>query len=239
MLYEIIFVDDGCNDATWERILGLAGLGVRGRRLRRNFGKAAALQAAILQSNSDIIITMDGDLQDDPDEIPRFLEHINAGYDVGSGWKRTRQDPLGKTLPSRLFNYVTARASGVRIHDFNRGFKAYCSEVFAFIDLYGELRGFISELATAHGFMVTKIVVLHHPRRFERSKYGIARLLKGFIDLLTVLTITKYNSRPAISLASLALRSRHSACSLISIWPSAGSLASRSATDRCCRWAFC
>ncbi|HEY5972159.1 MAG TPA: glycosyltransferase family 2 protein [Pseudoxanthomonas sp.] len=211
-LKEIIFIDDGSSDKTWERISQASGPIVRGLRLRRNFGKAAALQAGILQSSGDIVITMDGDLQDDPDEIPRFLAEIRSGFDVVSGWKRTRHDPLGKTLPSKLFNYVTARISGVRIHDFNCGFKAYRREVFESINLYGELHRFIPALAASMGYSVTEIEVLHHPRRFGKSKYGVGRLIKGFIDLLTVVTITKFNSRPGhlfgtlgVALGSLGL----------------------------------
>lgn len=204
-LREIIFVDDGSRDATWERVRAIAGGPVRGLRLRRNFGKAAALQAGILASSGSILITMDGDLQDDPDEIPRFLEQVRAGFDVVSGWKRTRHDPLGKTLPSKLFNLVTARVSGVDIHDFNCGFKAYRREVFDNVDLYGELHRFIPALAAANGFGVTEIEVLHHPRRFGRSKYGVGRLIKGFIDLLTVVTITKYNSRPGHLFGTLGI----------------------------------
>lgn len=139
---------------------------------------------------------MDGDLQDDPDEIPHFLERVQAGFAVVSGWKRTRHDPLGKTLPSKLFNRVTAFVSGVHIHDFNCGFKAYRREVFDSVELYGELHRFIPALSAAMGYSVTEIEVLHHPRRFGRSKYGVGRLIKGFLDLLTVVTITKYNSRP-------------------------------------------
>jgi len=195
-LVEIIFVDDGSTDATWQRVRDIPHPVVSGLRLRRNFGKAAALQAGVLASSGEIIITMDGDLQDDPDEIPRLLAEIDAGFDVVSGWKRTRHDPLGKTLPSKLFNFVTARVSGVHIHDFNCGFKAYNRHVFDSVNLYGELHRFIPALAAAMGYRVTEIEVLHHPRRFGKSKYGIGRLIKGFLDLLTVITITTFNSRP-------------------------------------------
>jgi glycosyltransferase involved in cell wall biosynthesis len=195
-LVEIIFVDDGSTDATWERIRAIQDPVVSGLRLRRNFGKAAALQAGILRSTGDIVVTMDGDLQDDPSEIPRFLAELDAGFDVVSGWKRTRHDPMGKTLPSKLFNFVTARVSGVPIHDFNCGFKAYRRQVFSSVNLYGELHRFIPALAHAMGYRVTEIEVLHHPRRFGKSKYGVGRLLKGFLDLLTVVTITTFNSRP-------------------------------------------
>lgn len=199
ILNEIIFIDDGSTDDTWRKIAGAAsieGSVVHGIRFRRNLGKAAALQEGIGRANGDIIITMDGDLQDDPKEIPRFIEAIHSGIDVVSGWKRTRYDPLGKTLPSKLFNYVTARISGVSIHDFNCGFKAYRREVFCAVNLYGELHRFIPALADAVGYKVGEIEVQHHPRVYGKSKYGIGRLLKGFLDLLTVVTITKFNSRP-------------------------------------------
>jgi len=204
-LAEIIFVDDGSRDETWERIRSIPDARVSGLRLRRNFGKAAALQAGIEQAQGDVIVTMDGDLQDDPGEIPRFLSAIASGYDVVSGWKRTRHDPLGKTLPSKLFNFVTARVSGVRIHDFNCGFKAYRREIFRSIELYGELHRFIPALAAAMGYAVTEIEVRHHPRRFGKSKYGARRLIKGFLDLLTVLTITRYGSRPGHLFGGLGL----------------------------------
>ncbi|ESY90985.1 glycosyl transferase family 2 [Mesorhizobium sp. LNHC209A00] len=197
-LKEVIFVDDGSRDNTWKEILGAtkASPHVKGVRLRRNFGKAAALQAGISNASGNVIVTMDGDLQDDPKEISRFLDEIRAGFDVVSGWKQVRHDPLGKTLPSKLFNRVTAKVTGVSLHDFNCGFKAYRSEVFDNIRLYGELHRFVPALAHATGFKVSEIVVQHHPRRFGKSKYGVARLLKGFLDLLTVVTITKFNSRP-------------------------------------------
>lgn len=197
-LTEILFIDDGSDDSTWNAIQETAAQSdhVIGIRLRRNFGKAAALQVGISHASGSVIITMDGDLQDDPKEIPRFLNEIRNGSDVVSGWKQTRHDPVGKTLPSKLFNRVTAWISGVHLHDFNCGFKAYRKDVFNSIRLYGELHRFIPALAHSQGFRVSEIVVQHHPRRFGRSKYGIGRLLKGFLDLLTVVTITKFNSRP-------------------------------------------
>lgn len=197
-LAEIIFVDDGSADNTWNEIQSSAAevSQVSGFRLRRNFGKAAALQVGIAQCRGDIIITMDGDLQDGPKEIPKFLEALHSGYDVVSGWKQTRHDPLSKTLPSKLFNMVTARVAGVDLHDFNCGYKAYRREVFNNIRLYGELHRFIPVLAHAAGFKVGEVVVQHYVRRHGKSKYGVGRLLKGFLDLLTVVTITRFNSRP-------------------------------------------
>lgn len=197
-LVEIIFIDDGSRDGTWGAISEASARHaiVQGIRFRRNFGKAAALQEGINRARGEIVITMDGDLQDDPAEIPRFLEALRSGLDLVSGWKKTRHDPMGKTLPSKLFNFVTSHVSGVKIHDFNCGFKAYRREIFGSVGLYGELHRFVPALAHAMGYRVGEIEVLHHPRRFGKSKYGIGRLAKGFLDLLTVLTITRFNSRP-------------------------------------------
>lgn len=197
-LTEIIFVDDGSRDDTWMRITEVSQLHpvVSGVKLRANFGKAAALEEGIKRASGAVIITMDGDLQDDPKEIPRFLEALDSGFDVVSGWKKIRHDPMGKTLPSKLFNAVTARVSGVRIHDFNCGFKAYRREIFDSVTLYGELHRFIPALAHSVGYKVGEIEVEHHPRKFGKSKYGVGRLFKGFLDLLTVVTITQFNLRP-------------------------------------------
>ena len=197
-LKEIVLVDDGSTDGTWTVISRLAETWpeVRAIRLRRNFGKATALSAGIESATGTIIVTMDADLQDDPKEIPRFVERIREGNDVVSGWKEKRNDPPSKTLPSRLFNWVTARVSGVPLHDFNCGFKAYRREVFDTVELYGELHRYVPVLAHALGYRVAELSVLHHARRFGRSKYGVARFLRGFLDLLTVMMITRYAYRP-------------------------------------------
>lgn len=197
-LIEIHFIDDGSTDNTWSRIEDAvrSDSRIRGTRLRRNFGKATALQVGAEESEGDIIVTMDGDLQDDPQELPRFIAAIEAGDDVVSGWKRTRHDPLGKTLPSKLFNAITARASGIHLHDFNCGFKAYRREVFQSVHLYGELHRFVPVLAHAFGFRIGEIEVTHHPRRFGHSKYGARRFLRGLLDLFTVLTVTRYARKP-------------------------------------------
>lgn len=196
--HEILFVDDGSTDATWARIQDACNAfnSVQGLRLRRNFGKAAALQQGIQASRGRIVVTMDGDLQDDPNELPRFFEALDSGLDLVSGWKRTRHDPLGKTLPSKLFNATVRRISGIRIHDFNCGFKAYRREIFDSVTLYGELHRFIPVLAGSLGYRIGELEVLHHPRRFGKSKYGVSRMLKGFLDLLTVVTITRFDSKP-------------------------------------------
>ena len=196
--HEILFIDDGSTDGTWLHIQEAARSfsSVRGLRLRRNFGKAAALQQGVSASKGEIIVTMDGDLQDDPAELPRFFAALDSGLDLVSGWKRTRHDPLGKTLPSKVFNFVVRKVSGIPLHDFNCGFKAYRREIFHGVSLYGELHRFIPVLAGALGYRIGELEVKHHPRRFGQSKYGVSRMLKGFLDLLSVVTITRFNSKP-------------------------------------------
>jgi len=197
--FEIVFVDDGSRDATSERIRAARERDRRVKlvRLRRNFGKAAALTAGFDRAAGRLVITMDGDLQDDPDEIPRLLEALEAGgYDLVSGWKRERKDPLSKTLPSLLFNGVTRRLAQVDLHDFNCGFKVYRREVLEQVPVYGELHRYIPVLASRRGFRVGELAVRHHPRKSGVSKYGWDRFYKGLLDLLTVLFITKYTRRP-------------------------------------------
>jgi len=197
--FELVFVDDGSRDGTSQRILAARERDPRVRlvRLRRNFGKAAAISAGFDHSRGEIIVTMDGDLQDDPDEIPRMLEALDSGgFDLVSGWKRDRQDPLGKTLPSRLFNWATRRLAQVDLHDFNCGFKVYRREVLEQVPIYGELHRYIPVLASRRGFRIGELAVRHHARRSGVSKYGWDRLYKGLLDLLTVLFITKYTRRP-------------------------------------------
>ena len=199
LTFEIVFVDDGSTDGTPDRIheVHQANPRVKLVRLRRNFGKAAALCAGVDFSSGRIIITMDGDLQDDPDEIPRFLEALEEeGVDLVSGWKKDRKDPASKRYPSLLFNWVTKRLAQVDLHDFNCGFKAYRREVLDQLPLYGELHRYIPVLASRRGFGVGEIAVLHHPREHGVSKYGWDRFYKGLLDLMTVLFITKYTRRP-------------------------------------------
>lgn len=198
-LADIVFVDDGSGDGTWQAITDVAARQntVRAIRLRRNFGKATALMVGVGAATGDIVVTMDGDLQDDPEELPRFVAAIEAGSDLVSGWKKERHDPLSKTLPSLLFNRVTARMSGVPLHDFNCGFKAYRREIFDAVHLYGELHRYAPVLAHALGFRIAEIPVRHHARQFGRSKYGFKRYLRGFLDLLTVLMITRFAYRPS------------------------------------------
>jgi glycosyltransferase involved in cell wall biosynthesis len=196
--YEILFVNDGSRDKGPEIVDALATrdphVGVV--HFRRNFGKAAALDAGFRRARGRIVFTMDADLQDDPVEIPSFLAKLAEGYDLVSGWKKKRHDPLGKTLPSKLFNFVVSRSSGLKLNDFNCGFKAYRAETVRSLDLYGELHRYVPVLVHWRGYRVAEIPVLHHPRTTGSSKYGIERMVKGFFDLLTVLLITRYRARP-------------------------------------------
>jgi glycosyltransferase involved in cell wall biosynthesis len=196
--YEILFVDDGSRDRGPAVVDALAErdphVGVI--HFRRNFGKAAALDIGFRRARGRIVLTMDADLQDDPDEIPNFLAKLDEGWDLVSGWKKKRLDPLGKTLPSKLFNAVVSWSSGLKLDDFNCGFKAYRAETLEGLDLYGELHRYVPVLVHFRGYRVAQIPVLHHPRRSGTSKYGIERLVKGFFDLLTVLLITRYRARP-------------------------------------------
>ncbi len=197
--FEVIFVDDGSTDDTAETVRSLHASDHRFKlvRFRRNFGKAAALTAAYEQSRGEILITMDGDLQDDPREIPRFLEKLESeDLDLVSGWKKKRNDPLSKTVPSRLFNWTLRRLAGLDLHDTNCGFKAYRRQVWEQVSIYGELHRYIPVLASRRGFRIGEIDVQHHARRHGHSKYGWDRLYKGFLDLITVLFITRYTRRP-------------------------------------------
>lgn len=196
---EIIFVDDGSRDRSWPVMRELTEKypgEVRALKLRRNFGKAIALEAGFRVASGDIIVTMDADLQDDPKEIVRFVQKLDEGYDLVSGWKEKRHDPLSKTLPSRVFNTITAWVSGVKLRDFNCGFKAYRREVIDQLRIYGELHRYIPVLAHDAGFRIGEIPVEHHPRRHGVSKYGFERYVRGFLDLLTILATTRYLQRP-------------------------------------------
>jgi glycosyltransferase involved in cell wall biosynthesis len=199
LTFELVFVDDGSRDGTSGRVREVHQRDPRVKlvRLRRNFGKAAALSAGFDFSRGGLIITMDGDLQDDPAEIPRLLEKLESeDLDLVSGWKRQRRDPAAKRLPSKLFNWVTRRVAGIDLHDFNSGFKAYRREVLEQISVYGELHRYIPVLASRRGFAVGEVAVTHHPRRHGNSKYGWDRFYKGLLDLITVLFITRYTRRP-------------------------------------------
>lgn len=206
---EVIFVDDGSTDGSWETEARLAAEepNTRAIRFRRNFGKAAALAAGFEAARRPLVMTMDADLQDDPKEIPRFLAALDEGADVISGWKRVRHDPWHKTGPSRVFNWLVGQLTGVQIHDHNCGFKAYRREIFNEVRLYGELHRFVPVLAAARGWRVGEIAVEHHPRQFGKSKYGARRLVKGFLDLLTIYFLTGYAQRPLHLMGSIGLLS--------------------------------
>ena len=206
---EIIFVDDGSRDQSWKEIRQLATKDprVHGLRFRRNFGKAAALTAGIRAAHGELIFMMDADLQDDPAEIPQFLDKLNEGYDVVNGWKVRRLDPWHKVYPSLVFNWLVARMTGLELHDHNCGLKLFKAEVGKEIRLYGELHRFIPVLAYARGFRVAEVGIKHRARQFGESKYGIRRFLRGFLDLITVTFLTGYGQRPQHLLGAAGLAS--------------------------------
>ncbi|MFA5511055.1 MAG: glycosyltransferase [Candidatus Kapaibacterium sp.] len=196
--WEVIFVDDGSTDDSFDMIKQINKRNKRFKciRFRRNYGKSAALSVAFAKAVGNIVITMDADLQDDPTEISNLIDKIHEGYDLVSGWKKKRYDPISKTLPSKLFNSVTSAVSGIKLHDFNCGLKAYRKTVVKTVKIYGEMHRYIPSLAFWEGFKVTEIPVKHHPRRYGKSKFGVSRFMYGFLDLLTVLFTTKYFKRP-------------------------------------------
>jgi len=205
--YEIVFVDDGSTDDSWQVIKKLAHEDprIKALRFRRNFGKAAALMAGFSRATKPFVLTMDADLQDDPAETPKFLAEMDKGMDLVSGWKKVRHDPWHKVLPSRVFNWLVGAMTGVRLHDHNCGMKCYRREVLQEITIYGELHRFIPVLAGARGFRVSEIVIHHRPRQFGHSKYGVERFIKGFLDLLTVRFLTGFGVRPQHFLGSMGL----------------------------------
>lgn len=196
--YEIVFINDGSTDDGVRIVRGMCARDPRIRlvNLMRNFGKASALSAGIAHSRGDVVISMDADLQDDPKELLHFLEEIDAGYDVVSGWKQVRNDPISKTLPSKMFNYLIRKTFALDLHDINCGFKAYTRAAARALNLYGELHRFTPALLHALGFSVKEIPVNHNARRFGASKYGFTRFIKGLLDLVTVVLLTRYQARP-------------------------------------------
>lgn len=204
---DVIFVDDGSTDESWAVIERLAAGDdrVRGLRFRRNFGKAAALSAGFSHARGELVMTLDADLQDDPREIPRFLAAMQNDLDVVSGWKKVRNDPWHKVYPSRIFNSLVSKLTGVNLHDHNCGMKCYRREIFDEVRLYGELHRFVPVLAASRGYRVGEIEINHRPRKFGRSKYGIERFIKGFLDLLTVKFLTGFGQRPQHILGSIGL----------------------------------
>ena len=196
--YELIFVDDGSTDNSFRvlRELRQRNNRVKAIRFRRNYGKSAALAVGFQKAQGEFVITMDADLQDDPAEIPNLIRELKSGYDVVSGWKRKRRDPISKTLPSKFFNFVTAKVTGIKIHDFNCGLKGYKRDVVKSVNVYGELHRYIPALAHWLGFRVGETVVNHRPRKFGKTKFGMMRFTRGFLDLLTVIFTTRYVRRP-------------------------------------------
>ena len=196
--FEIIYVDDGSTDNSFNILKEIHKKDSRAKiiQFRKNFGKSEAISAGFSASIGKMVVTMDADLQDDPAEIPKLIEKLNQGYDLVSGWKKNRKDPLSKKIPSRLFNFVTSLMTGIRIHDFNCGLKIYRQEVVKSVDVYGELHRYIPALAKLKGFKIGEIAVNHRPRKYGKTKYGFSRFFNGFFDLITVMFLSKYMKRP-------------------------------------------
>lgn len=197
--FELIFIDDGSSDNSWNVIEQLVEVNseVKGISLGINQGKSYALQAGFNEVKGQYIVTMDADLQDDPAEIEQMICSLELGYDLVSGWKKKRFDPISKTIPSKFFNWVTRRAAGIHLHDFNCGLKAYRAEVVAHIQLYGELHRYIPLLAKRAGFgSITEQIVQHRARKYGRTKFGLSRFINGFLDLITILFVQKYLQKP-------------------------------------------
>lgn len=198
--YEVIFVDDGSEDGTWEQIkkASRTNSSFKGIRFNRNFGKSAALHTAFKVAYGDVVITMDSDLQDSPDEIPALYKMIKQdGFQLVSGWKKKRHDPIGKTIPSKFFNFITRKISGINLHDFNCGLKAYSNVVVKNITVYGEMHRYIPVLAKWAGFKkIGEKVVEHHERKYGHSKFGLERFMRGFLDLLSITFIGRFAKRP-------------------------------------------
>ena len=196
--YEIIFIDDGSSDSSWQVIKNLSSQNIRGLSFRRNYGKAAALHTGFGEAQGDVVITMDGDLQDSPDEIPGLYRMIKEeGYDLVSGWKKKRHDPFIKRTTSKLYNFTARLSSGIKLHDFNCGLKAYRKEVTKSIEVFGEMHRYIPMLAKQAGFTrIGEKVVQHRARKYGVTKYGLDRFIKGYLDLLTITFITRFSKRP-------------------------------------------
>lgn len=198
--YELLFIDDGSSDETWGAICLCkeANPNIKGVRFSVNYGKSAALFCGFARATGDVVITMDADMQDSPDEIPELYRMVKEeNYDIVSGWKRRRYDPIGKTIPSKFFNYTARIASGIKLHDFNCGLKAYRSKVVKNIEVYGEMHRYIPILAKNAGFKrIGEKVVEHRAREFGVSKYGLERMIKGYLDLITVMFLTKFGKTP-------------------------------------------
>ncbi len=207
MNFEIIFVDDGSTDHTLAQLQEIQKKDRRVKwiQLRSNFGKSAAISAGFKAASGDVVVTLDGDLQDDPSEIPNLIRELDKGFDIVSGWKLHRRDPWVKILLSKIYNFSTALVTGIRLHDFNCGLKAYRKQVLEEVSVYGELHRYIPVLAAWRGFRVSEIQVRHRPRKYGRSKYGYARLLSGLLDLFTVMFLTRFTKKPAHFFGTIGL----------------------------------
>jgi glycosyltransferase involved in cell wall biosynthesis len=198
--YEIWFIDDGSNDGSWKWIEENAKISpsVKGVRFRRNYGKSAALHTGFEEAKGDVVITMDADLQDSPDEIPELYRMImEDGYDLVSGWKKKRYDPLSKRLPSKLYNATASRVTGIKLHDFNCGLKAYRNEVVKSIEVYGEMHRYIPYMAKQAGFSnIGELVVRHQARKYGTTKFGLSRFIFGYLDLMSISFISRFGKRP-------------------------------------------
>jgi glycosyltransferase involved in cell wall biosynthesis len=198
--YEVIFVDDGSTDDSWQIIeqMSAADNRIKGIKFQRNYGKSAALNTAFNAAIGEVVFTMDADLQDSPDELPALYQMIvKEGYDLVSGWKEKRHDPLSKTIPTKLFNWATRKMSGIELHDFNCGLKAYRSKVIKSIEVYGEMHRYIPVIAKWAGFKkITEKSVTHYERKFGVSKFGLERFVNGFLDLLTITFVSRFGKRP-------------------------------------------
>ena len=196
--YEIIFIDDGSTDKSYNilQLIKSKDDKVRIFQFQKNYGKSSALNLGFSEARGEIVITIDADLQDDPMEIPLLVSKLNEGYDVISGWKKQRKDPLSKIIPSKIFNLVTSLLTGIKIHDFNCGLKCFRKAVVKNIKVYGELHRYIPALAAFDGYKVSEIEVIHHFRKYGKTKYGMSRFFYGFFDLITVIFVSKYTHRP-------------------------------------------
>jgi glycosyltransferase involved in cell wall biosynthesis len=198
--YEILMIDDGSSDDSWEIIeeLSKQHIQLKGIKFSRNYGKSAALHTGFKHSKGEVVITMDADMQDSPDEIPGLYDMIvKEGYDIVSGWKKKRHDPISKTIPSKFFNFVTRKISGIKLHDFNCGLKAYRSKVVKNIEVYGEMHRYIPVIAKWNGFRkIGEKVVQHRARKYGETKYGLERFLYGFLDLLSITFVSKFKKSP-------------------------------------------
>lgn len=200
LTYETILIDDGSTDSSWTKVMELSKTfgSVKGIRFNRNYGKSAALNTGFKHASGEVVITMDADLQDSPDEIPGLTQMVReGGYDLVSGWKKKRHDPISKTIPSKFFNFVTRLFSGIKLHDFNCGLKAYKNKVVKTVDVYGEMHRYIPFIAKWHGFSkIGEMEVEHRPRKYGTTKFGLERFIFGFLDLLSITFVSKFKKRP-------------------------------------------